>query len=406
MKEKRAVLELLRKADQSKITLKKWMKSTNSSTSAHFVAAQEIARHGKQFTDGEYIKELFIKISEHLCLDFKNKSEIVQKISDMPLSAKTVKDRAIKVAENITSQLIRDINSAPAYSNACDESKDVSDIQQIALLCRDVNSAGPQEEIIELIPPKGQTWGEDICEAMLDCLETKEINTTHLVSATTDGAPSMTGAQKGFVILLQKSLERKLLIFHCILQQEALCTQTFPPECTEVMNLVIQIVNKIMAKGLNHQQFCSLLEEVDSTYSDLLLHSKVRWLSKGEVLKQFAVCLELVKTFLESKGLTFPELKQPDWMEKLDMTVHLNMLDRSLQGKGGTALQMLEEVLAFKRKMTVFARDVQRGTLSHFPFLKEFKEAHNQINYEHFQRAITAMQTAFGERFCPSLSLP
>ncbi|KAK1903618.1 General transcription factor II-I repeat domain containing protein 2A, partial [Dissostichus eleginoides] len=102
-----------------------------------------------------------------------------------------------------------------------------------------------------------------------------------------------------------------------------------------------------------------------STYSDLLLHNKVRWLSRGEVLKRFVACLDHGKTFLESKGLTYPELEHPDWLEKLhfmvDMTGHLNMLNKSLQGKGSTALQMLEDVLAFERKMTVFARDVQKG---------------------------------------------
>ena len=99
----------------------------------------------------------------------------------------------------------------------------------------------------------------------------------------------------------------------------------------------------------------------------------------------------------------------------VDMTGHLNMLNRSLQGKGSTALQMLEYVLAFERKMTVFARDVQKGTFSHFPSLREFKEAHNNIDCEYLQRTIIAMQTAFGQRFsefrkekthCPSPSHP
>uniref|UniRef100_A0A8D2J826 Uncharacterized protein n=1 Tax=Varanus komodoensis TaxID=61221 RepID=A0A8D2J826_VARKO len=400
---KKAISELMQKADLSKNHFKKCIKPANSTTYATFVAAQEIDRHGKPFTDGDFIKESFIKISEHLFLDFKNKSEIVQKIRDMPLSAKTVKDRTIQMAENITRQQIKDINSAVVYSIACDESKDKGDIEHIALFCRYVNSDGPQEEMIELIPLKGQTQGEDICEAVLDYLSTKEINTTHLVSVATDGAPSMT-AQKGFVALLQESLGRKLLTFHCILHQEALCAQTFPPECTEVMNVVIQIVNKIMATSLNHCQFRSLLDEVDSTYSDLLLHNKVQWLSRGQVLKRLAACLEEVKTYLGNKGLTFPELERPEWLEKLhfmvDMTAHLNALNTTLQGKGGTALHMLEEVLAFERKLTVFARDLQRGTLSHFPSLREFKQAHNMINSEYLQSAITAMQTSFGKRFC------
>ncbi|KAM3831932.1 general transcription factor II-I repeat domain-containing protein 2A-like [Vipera latastei] len=170
------------------------------------------------------------------------------------------------------------------------------------------------------------------------------------------------------------------------------------------MNVVIQIVNKIMAQGLNHCQFCLLLEEVKSTYSDFLLHNKVQWLSRGEVLKCFAACLEEVKTYLGSKGLTFPELEQPEWLEKLhfmvDMTAHLNTLNTTLQGKGGTALHMLEEVLAFELKLTVFGRDLQRGTLSHFPSLREFKQGHNMINSEYLQSAVIAMQTSFGKRFC------
>lgn len=115
------------------------------------------------------------------------------------------------------------------------------------------------------------------------------------------------------------------------------------------------------------------------------------------------LCVWGTKTFLESKGFTFPELDRPDWLEKLhfmvDMTAHLNTQNKSLQGKGNTALQMLEEVLAFERKMTVFIRDVQRGTLLHFPSLREFKEARNQINYEYFICVIIAMQTGFLKRF-------
>ena len=163
-----------------------------------------------------------------------------------------------------------------------------------------------------------------------------------------------------------------------MLHQEALCAQTFPRECNEMINLVIRVLNKIIAQGLNHRQFRSLLDQLDSTYPDLRLHNKVRWLSRGEVLKRFAVSLEDVKTFLKIKGLSFPELDQPDWVEKLhfmvDMTSHLNTLNKSLHGKGSTTLQMLEEVLAFERKMTVFAKDVQRGTLLHFPFQKSSKK--------------------------------
>ncbi|TWW53919.1 putative RNA-directed DNA polymerase from transposon X-element, partial [Takifugu flavidus] len=84
-------------------------------------------------------------------------------------------------------------------------------------------------------------------------------------------------------------------------------------------------------------------------------------LSRGEVLKRFAACLEHVKTFLGNKGLGYPELEDPSWLEKfyfmVDMTSYLNMLNKNLQRQGSTALHMLEEILACECKMTVFARD-------------------------------------------------
>ena len=58
---KKAVLELMRNADRSKQQFSKWIKSANSTTYASFVAAQEIVKHGKPFTDGEYLKNSFIR---------------------------------------------------------------------------------------------------------------------------------------------------------------------------------------------------------------------------------------------------------------------------------------------------------------------------------------------------------
>ena len=83
------------------------------------------------------------------------------------------------------------------------------------------------------------------------------------------------------------------------------------------------------------------------------------------------------------------------------MTANLNTV---LQGRGCTALHKLENVLAFEQKFTVFARDLQRGTLSHFSCLRQFKQAHCDItiNLEYLQSAIIAMQSLFGKRLTVS----
>ena len=55
--------------------------------------------------------------------------------------------------------------------------------------------------------------------------------------------------------------------------------------------------------------------------------------------------------------------------------------------------------MAFERKLSVLARDLQRGTLSHFSSEREVKEAHNTINQSK-QSAITTLPTSFSIRFC------
>ena len=54
-----------------------------------------IAKHGKPFSDVEYLKEVRLKCSPDLFKDFENKENIIQKIKDMPLSRNAVKDRII-----------------------------------------------------------------------------------------------------------------------------------------------------------------------------------------------------------------------------------------------------------------------------------------------------------------------
>ncbi|GFV15962.1 general transcription factor II-I repeat domain-containing protein 2A [Trichonephila clavipes] len=61
--------------------------------------------------------------------DFDNKDKIIQRIKDVPRSRNTMKDRILKLAENVTDQQKNDINSAPFISLCLDESIDISDIK-------------------------------------------------------------------------------------------------------------------------------------------------------------------------------------------------------------------------------------------------------------------------------------
>lgn len=401
---KRAVEELQKYVEKSSSVFNYWRQSVNNVNIASFVVSQEIAKRGKSFTDGEYIKCCFVNASEELFRDFKNKAEILNKIKNMPLSAKTVADRTVRMSSNVTNQQVKDIKLASALSIAVHESCNIKDTAQVSLYVRYISSEGPREELLGLLPLKGQMCGEDIANAVLECMEKNHIPLNNIVSIATDGAKSMTGVRKGFVSILKGKINHEVITFHCILHQEALCAQTFPEEIGKIMELVIKITNTIIARGLNHQQFKELLSEMESEYSDLLQYNRVRWLSRGDTLKRFSSCINEIKLFLDNKGVQYPELTEDQWLQKLyfmvDVTSQLNQLNHKLQGKGNTAFSMLEEVISFEKKLILFAEDLESGTLVHFPNLSRYRRENNAlINKDYFKTSVLNMRESFLQRF-------
>ena len=89
--------------------------------------------------------------------------------------------------------------------------------------------------------------------------------------------------------------------FHCILHQEALCSKSL--RIDNIMKVVVQTINFIRSRGLNHRKFDSLLREKDHN-SGLSYHTEVILSSRGAVLRRFFVLREEIKELMEKKGQT------------------------------------------------------------------------------------------------------
>jgi len=96
---------------------------------------------------------------------------------------------------------------------------------------------------------------------------------------TTDGAPAMICRQTGFIAHCTGDTEfPNILHCHCIIHQQALCTNVISFE--HVMTPVVKIINSICSRAKQHRTSKALLEELSTEYGDLLLHTEIRWLSR------------------------------------------------------------------------------------------------------------------------------
>ncbi|XP_072392422.1 protein FAM200A-like [Diabrotica undecimpunctata] len=103
----------------------------------------------------------------------------------------------------------------------------------------------------------------------------------------------------------------------------------------DIMKITTKIVNSIRAQSLQRSLFNAQLEASDSAeHTDLLLHTDVRWLSRGKFLDRFHKLLPEIISFLEEQGDDTHLLQNEKWLSGLafltDLTNNLNLLNFEL----------------------------------------------------------------------------
>ncbi|XP_028146751.2 general transcription factor II-I repeat domain-containing protein 2A-like [Diabrotica virgifera virgifera] len=281
-------------------------------------------------------------------------------INSLQLSARTVTRRVEDMSEDVVSQMKTDLQRCIFFSLQFDESTDISDTSQLAIFVRMIfDDFTAKEELVKIIPLKGRTRGEDIFSSVQDYFISENIPLQKVVGIKTDGAPAFTGVHNGFIALCRKDdTFPNFLTYHCIVHQQALCGKFLNAD--NVMKVVVKLVNQVRAHALQRRQFRTIIAEMNLEYGELLLHTEIRWLSKGKILRRFYELLPALIAFLKERKEDYSTLEEPAWLRDFgiltDVIGKLHELNLQLQGKEKSILQMISEVKSFIAKLELWGK--------------------------------------------------
>ncbi|GFV34946.1 general transcription factor II-I repeat domain-containing protein 2A [Trichonephila clavipes] len=115
LEKKELIASAIKDRNKQSASIIKYVSKNCHTSAASYSAANAIAWHGKPFQEGEFLKEAWLACAPSLFDDFDNKHEIIKRIKDIPLSRNTIKDRILKLAENVTDQQKNDITPLLLY---------------------------------------------------------------------------------------------------------------------------------------------------------------------------------------------------------------------------------------------------------------------------------------------------
>ncbi len=241
------------------------------------------------------------------------------------------------------------------------------------------------------------TKGEDIFKIIDKYFSTWNLSWKQCVGICTDGAPSMVGRIKGFTSFI-KTENHTIIFTHCFLHRENLMSKSLGEDLNSVMDDVIKIVNNIKANALKSRMFERLCENLDATHKNLILHTEIRWLSKGKVLARLCELKnELIQFFSNTSVCEYyvQKLKSEIWMSKVhylnEVFTQLNNLNLSMQTKNENILQSTDKIKGFLQKILYWKNLINEGNSRLFPTIENQKIIETTIveHLESLERNLT-----------------
>jgi CRISPR/Cas system-associated endoribonuclease Cas2 len=106
---------------------------------------------------------------------------------------------------------------------------------------------------------------------------------------------------------------------------------------------------------------------------------------------------------MEKKGSPVKELKCPQWVQDLafivDITQHLNYLNKMLQGRKKNVTQYHDSIRAFKLKLSLWEKRLSIGDTAHFPCLTAVRATGRNADMDQNKDKLTGLLLEFEQSF-------
>lgn len=298
-----------------------------------------------------------------------------KEISVVPLSNDTISRRIDDMSSDIQKNVGEILSDGRLFAMQLDESTDISKKCQLLSYIRFVADGSITEQFFSCTELLTTSTGLDIYNSISSTLEKNGLSWKNCISICTDGAPAMTGRLKGFVSRLKQKFP-SIGSTHCFIHREVLVTKTLPAELKDILDSVVKMVNYVKSRALKTRLLKQMCQEAGSRHDTLVLHTDIRWLSRGKVLTRFYELRdELINIFALENMEFVTQLKDEDWCAKLaylaDIFSHLNCLNTSMQGREENLLTSSDKLNGFLRKLKIWKLQVEKKHFEMFPLASD-----------------------------------
>ncbi|KAK9396847.1 hypothetical protein NXF25_020208 [Crotalus adamanteus] len=312
------------------------------------------------------------------------------------------------MAVNVEKNLIS-IFQNTSFSMQLDESTTAdNNALLMAYVCYFDENNTLQEEMLFAINLITDTRGLSIFNTVKSYFTKNNIPLNNIVACATDGAPSMVGCYRGFVAYLKEEVPNVLCI-HCVVHRQHLVGKHLSTTLHSSLNIIIRAINKIKSKPKNDRMFRQLCQDNNEDFITLLLHTEVRWLSKGTSLARFVALHDSVIQFFESNNETnlCQQLKtvKNDAFYLADIFKRFHDVNLQLQGANKTLIGCQTIVSLFIDKLELLRYNLLKREFHQFPELSSIKVDVTPEDIDRFSSHFNELKLDMEKRFEDILKL-